>query len=182
MPTEQQQRGAAAVGSIRILTLPRLPKMEEWLKSNRESDKSMVRFGAWYDREHEKWRQQVQGLLGENFNTIRLMELGGVDTQGLSSAEVQALIDAALANLPPPSGSVTIEQVYQIVNAATATFIWNQNPAAAEWIIQHHLGRYPPVTVVDSGGSMVFGQLDYQDANVLKLSFADPFGGTAYLG
>ena len=62
-----------------------------------------------------------------------------------------------------------------------STFIFEQTTASAEWTVRHHLGRFPSVTVVDSAGSVVIGDVDYIDENTLVLSFVAPFSGSAYL-
>lgn len=61
------------------------------------------------------------------------------------------------------------------------TFVFTQNTAAAEWKIQHDLGKYPAVTVVDSGKTEVIGDVEYVDLNNLTLKFSSPFSGMAFL-
>ncbi len=52
---------------------------------------------------------------------------------------------------------------------------------AADWIINHGLGRYPSVTVVDSAGSTVLGNVEYISANHVIVHFIGAFCGAAYL-
>lgn len=61
------------------------------------------------------------------------------------------------------------------------TFIYTQAVASTVWTINHGLGKYPSVTVVDSGGNIIIGELEYVDANNLKIIFTSVIGGTAYL-
>ena len=49
------------------------------------------------------------------------------------------------------------------------------------WIIQHNLNFYPNVTVVDSAGTIVEGEIEYTDLNNIRLTFTDSFSGKAYL-
>jgi hypothetical protein len=56
-----------------------------------------------------------------------------------------------------------------------------QGSAATSWTITHNLGEFPSVTVVDSGGSVCMGDITYNSANQLTLSFGAAFSGTAYL-
>ena len=49
------------------------------------------------------------------------------------------------------------------------------------WAISHNLGRYPSVTVVDSAGSVVVGNIEYVSNNLIVLTFSAAFGGSAYL-
>jgi len=49
------------------------------------------------------------------------------------------------------------------------------------WTIQHNLNFYPNVTVVDSAGTNVEGEVRYPNANQLVVSFQSAFSGDAYL-
>ena len=62
-----------------------------------------------------------------------------------------------------------------------ATFTYVQTAASAFWIIQHNLGRYPAVSVVDSAGDEVEGSVIYVDSNQVTVAFSAPFSGNAYL-
>lgn len=61
------------------------------------------------------------------------------------------------------------------------TFIHQQPSAAAVWLITHPLGKRPAVTVVDSAGDQVEGDLRYLSDNSLQITFAAAFAGQAYL-
>lgn len=56
-----------------------------------------------------------------------------------------------------------------------------QNSAATQWDVAHNLGKFPSVTVVDSGGSHVVGEILYLTINTLRLLFSAAFAGKAYL-
>lgn len=56
-----------------------------------------------------------------------------------------------------------------------------QDSAASTWEIQHNLGKFPSVTIVDSAGRVVYGDVEYIDQNNLKVSFTATFSGRAYL-
>lgn len=47
-------------------------------------------------------------------------------------------------------------------------------------VITHGLERFPSVTIVDSAGSTVEGDVDYLDNNRVRVSFSAPFAFTAY--
>lgn len=61
------------------------------------------------------------------------------------------------------------------------TYIHTQLTASSEWTIQHNLGKFPSVTVVDSAGSVVLGETEYLDRNTVRLTFSSAFAGHAYL-
>jgi hypothetical protein len=50
-----------------------------------------------------------------------------------------------------------------------------------EWDIIHNLEKYPSVTVVNSAGVWVIGEVEYKDNNRLIVSFSSEFSGRAYL-
>lgn len=52
--------------------------------------------------------------------------------------------------------------------------------ASKVWTVAHNLGKRPAVTVVDSAGTVVIGEVDYLDDNTVRLTFCAAFSGTAY--
>ena len=65
--------------------------------------------------------------------------------------------------------------------ADTGTFTFCQDAPLSVWTITHNLGKFPSVTVVDSGNSTVIGDVDYTNSNILTVTFASAFSGCAYL-
>ena len=61
------------------------------------------------------------------------------------------------------------------------TYTHTQLAPAAEWTIAHGLAKHPAVTVVDSGGNWLIGDIQYLDANTVKVTFSAAFAGVAYL-
>lgn len=62
-----------------------------------------------------------------------------------------------------------------------STFTHNQLSPEKEWNVVHDLNRFPSVNIVDSGGSVVLGDVQYIDENQIKIVFATSFSGKAYL-
>ena len=56
-----------------------------------------------------------------------------------------------------------------------------QGSASNTWTINHNLNFNPNVTVVDSAGTNVEGEVRYPNANQLVVSFQSAFSGDAYL-
>lgn len=48
------------------------------------------------------------------------------------------------------------------------------------WIVNHKLGKYPSVSIVDSANTALIGDIDYIDVNTCKLTFIGAFSGKAY--
>jgi len=61
------------------------------------------------------------------------------------------------------------------------SYVHDQATSSATWNIAHNLGKLPSVTVVDTAGSVVIGNINYTDANNLVLVFNDGFSGQAYV-
>lgn len=49
------------------------------------------------------------------------------------------------------------------------------------WVITHNLGKYPSVSVVDSSGGEVEGEVSHTNPNQLTVFFSAGFSGSAYL-
>ena len=67
-----------------------------------------------------------------------------------------------------------------------ATYIYTKSIAAGTWVITHSLNKYPSVTVVDTGGSVIRGEVVYNSINQLTITFfsngsAIAVDGKAYL-
>ena len=61
------------------------------------------------------------------------------------------------------------------------TYIHRQVIASNAWEITHNLYKYPSVSVVDTGGNVVIGDVEYTSLNTLVIKFTAPFSGMAYL-
>lgn len=62
-----------------------------------------------------------------------------------------------------------------------AFYTHNQTTPAAVWSVEHNLGKYPMVSVVDSTKAVVYGDITYIDENNLTITFAGAFAGKAYI-
>ena len=60
-------------------------------------------------------------------------------------------------------------------------FIFTQAAPSIEWIINHNMGKFPSVSVVNSNNILMYGNTTYVDKNNLKINFSAGFSGKAYL-
>lgn len=60
-------------------------------------------------------------------------------------------------------------------------FIFTQSSASDTWTINHTLNKFPSVSVVDSAGSIVIGNVTYNSTSQITLTFSASFSGKAYL-
>lgn len=56
-----------------------------------------------------------------------------------------------------------------------------QAVAAATWTVNHGLGKFPSVTVVDSAGEECEGEVQHTSASQCVLTFSAAFSGRAFL-
>jgi len=71
--------------------------------------------------------------------------------------------------------------VFTLTSQGTPTFIFNQANPATTWDITHNLGKFPSITVIDTGNTVVFGEYNYVSNNRVLLTFSAAFDGKAYL-
>ena len=64
---------------------------------------------------------------------------------------------------------------------AGLSYVHNQGTPASTWVVPHNLGWYPNITVEDSGGSTVEGEVVHDSVNSLTLTFSGAFSGVAYV-
>lgn len=72
-------------------------------------------------------------------------------------------------------------QVLNFVLPTGGSYIHTQSTSSSTWTITHNLGYYPAVSVVDSGGNVVIGDVNYISINAVSVTFNASFGGKAYL-
>lgn len=63
----------------------------------------------------------------------------------------------------------------------SARYVHTQAVASTTWVVVHTLGGRPSVTIVDSSGSVVIGDITYNSDTQVTLFFSAPFSGFAYL-
>jgi hypothetical protein len=89
------------------------------------------------------------------------------------------------------NGSISIDNFYDIINftfgssAGDLTFIYDQVVPATIWGdpitgISPGLNKFPSITVVDTGDTVVIGNYTYVDNNNVILEFSAAFAGKAY--
>lgn len=63
----------------------------------------------------------------------------------------------------------------------TIAYVFSQDVSSNVWNITHNLNFYPNVTIIDSAGTVVEGEIDYTSVNTMTLTFSATFSGKAYL-
>lgn len=60
-------------------------------------------------------------------------------------------------------------------------FTYIKSTPDSVWDITHDLDKYPSVTIVDSAGSVIMGDITYTSKSAIKITFSAAFSGKAYL-
>ena len=83
-----------------------------------------------------------------------------------------------------PSATITgtsPSQVLNLVLPVTARHVHEQGQAATTWAINHTLGGYPSVSVVDSAKTVVIGDVTYTSTAQIVVNYSAAFSGYAFL-
>lgn len=62
-----------------------------------------------------------------------------------------------------------------------SSYIHDQIAVSDVWVVVHNLGRYPSVTVVDSGDTVIVPDVHYDSSNQVTIVFGSSTSGKAYL-
>ena len=128
-----------------------------------------------------------------NFNLTPTIISGGTFNVGISNDQKQlvgkmGVVNATSNNYNDLSNKPSINGVILVGNKTGAelgivndkNFVYVQATSSDIWEITHNLNKYPAVTVVDSGGSVVVGEIVYIDENNVRITFVSAFSGKAY--
>lgn len=63
----------------------------------------------------------------------------------------------------------------------TLAYTHTQNVSSTIWEITHNLGIFPQVSAVEFGGANIVGDVEYVDANTIRVTFTTSVSGRAYL-
>ena len=71
--------------------------------------------------------------------------------------------------------------VFTLSSQGAPTFVFTQGVPATTWNIQHNLGKFPSVSVINNNNIVINGEVTYIDNNNVQLNFSAGFSGKAYL-
>lgn len=72
------------------------------------------------------------------------------------------------------------ELTEEIVKNADKNYVHKQQVASSVWTVDHNLGKFPSITVVDSAGTIVTGEITLLTTEQAVISFNGAFSGKAY--
>ena len=126
--------------------------------------------------------QGTQGVQGtQGLGTQGTQGRTGAGTQGTQGTigvqGVSGVGGAAIDNTDDVSEGTT----NKYFTVGRVSYDHMQGAASSSWSITHNLGFKPNVTVIDSAGNIVEGEIAYTNSNSLTVSFQSAFSGNAYL-
>jgi len=89
------------------------------------------------------------------------------------------------ADLPGTAGQILSSNGTgtQWINAPQAdkNYVYIQSVPSVLWNVQHNLGKFPSVSVVNINNVLLYGEVTYIDSNNLTITFSAGFSGKAYM-
>lgn len=125
----------------------------------------------------------------DGLNSGRKKVTDGLGTQSplsLSETEVVSSVNVEASGFKTPTGTssqvlLADGTVGTLAGIGDKNYIHNQGAASNVWNVTHNLGKFPSVTVVDSGNSVVIGDVNMIDLNNITITFTSSFSGKAYI-
>lgn len=121
-------------------------------------------------------------------NLLTINEKSEVVDSGVSYTDLitKDTVDTAVTEVFDRTLVGKVEEVVEDKLSETGTgtdknFVYVQSTSSDNWAINHNLNKMPNVTVVDSAGSVVIGDVTYIDANNINIKFNGAFSGKAYI-
>lgn len=68
-----------------------------------------------------------------------------------------------------------------LIDSADKNWIYTQNTPNNVWSITHPLNKFPSISIKDSAGTNVYGEINYIDISTLTITFNSSFSGVAIL-
>ena len=104
-----------------------------------------------------------------------------IDSYVQKTADVYTLTLTSLTG----NGNFDVDKFYDFavftLSLPDKTFEFTQGVPATTWNIQHNLGKFPSVSVINNNNIVINGEVTYIDNNNVQLNFSAGFSGKAYL-
>jgi hypothetical protein len=79
------------------------------------------------------------------------------------------------------SGLAIVASDNKLTFTAKLGYVFTQSTPATTWTINHDLGKYPAVNIVDSANDEVIGEVKYNSTSQVVITFSASFSGKAFL-
>jgi hypothetical protein len=64
---------------------------------------------------------------------------------------------------------------------ADTNYVHDQQVAASSWVINHNLGKFASIHIVDTAGDEIIGEVTYNTINQITVTFTSQVSGKAYI-
>jgi len=128
----------------------------------------------------------MEYLVGNNILISKQNEISTFGHYTLDSYTAKGDFHTLILTSLKGEGALEDEAVYDFAvftlsSQGTPTFEFDQAAAATTWNIQHNLGKFPSVSVINNNNIVINGEVTYIDNNNIQLNFSAGFSGKAYL-
>jgi len=114
----------------------------------------------------------IKIMKGVEFGVYRITE---IDT--IQNGVLELVVDLHVGN-----GTLTDqEKVYISANVKADITQTTPELTGNVWEINHNLGKYPSVTVVDTANNVIYAEVSYTDINNVTITFSSSVTGRAHL-
>lgn len=79
------------------------------------------------------------------------------------------------------ASNTNIQDYVQLEGTGDKNYVHSQLLASNTWRIEHNLKKFPSVTIFDSSGEEVYGDIQYETNDVVVINFNGEIAGKAYL-
>lgn len=94
--------------------------------------------------------------------------------------EAPRTVDSEMSDTSENPVQNKVIKAYVDTTAGDKHYTHFQIIASSTWVVNHNLDKFPSVMVVDSGNSVVVGEIEYVNKNTLLVKFKGAFSGKAY--
>lgn len=139
---------------------------------------------------HDGTDAYIENITGRVKFTSDIETSGDVYASGGNSTEWNTayndtVVSAAVAGTTTKTLTLTQQGGGTLTTAwqdnTDSTFVFTQGVASTTWNIQHNLGKFPSVSVVNTNDFVIHGEVEYIDNNNVTLTFSAGFTGKAFL-
>ena len=148
----------------------------------------------WYNEVGRKIGYDEQGIYTrENFRSYKEISAGGAGSEsegGGGSGEIGGIQIEIIDKDFPDTPEGIYQEGSQVLGYDSGKGVWTnkvtmyhhkQTESSDKWEIQHNLGKFPNVKIVDTLKQLCFGDVYYDDMNKVTIKFGAAESGDAYL-
>jgi len=102
-------------------------------------------------------------------------------SQSTAVVEVTSTTSAVIESSGAASATIEVVAGNSLPVIDAVSFSFSQPTPAITWTVNHNLGFRPNLTVFDTGGNIVEGEVAHINENRLTITFSTATSGAAYL-